>query len=175
MAAAQSDRGLAVLVLPRDSEADARIELGATIVRPARAVEGAFEDLRQTLERYFAGKREEFDFPLDPLGTPFQLKVWQALRRIPYGQVSSYSQVAHDIGHLKAQRAVGGAVGRNPLGIIVPCHRVLRSGGEIGGFGAGLALKRQLLAIEKIAYRENSRHYPSGENDKMGENLVARR
>ncbi len=98
---------------------------------------------------YFNGKRQEFDIPLDPSGTDFQLKVWNYLRKIPYAQTCSYSDIAKDIGRPKACRAVGGANGKNPIMIIIPCHRVIGKSGDIVGFSAGVEIKKYLLALEE--------------------------
>lgn len=98
---------------------------------------------------YFNGKRQEFDIPLDPSGTGFQLKVWNYLRKIPYAQTCSYSDIAKDIGRPKACRAVGGANGKNPIMIIIPCHRVIGKSGDIVGFSAGVEIKKYLLALEE--------------------------
>src|SRR5277367_3279841 len=87
------------------------------------------------LRQYFAGRRAEFDLPLAPQGTPFQLSVWRELRKIPYGQTISYGELARRIGNPKASRAVGSANGSNPLPIVVPCHRVIGSNGKMTGFG----------------------------------------
>jgi len=100
------------------------------------------------LAEYFAGKRRTFRLPLAPLGTPFQLAVWQALRAIPYGATVSYGQLARQLGHANGARAVGLANGANPLPIIVPCHRVIGADGSLTGFGGGLAIKRALLSLE---------------------------
>lgn len=100
------------------------------------------------LEEYFTARRREFQLPLDLRGTPFQQKVWNALLEIPYGETRSYAAVARSIGEPKAFRAVGAANGANPVAIIVPCHRVISSGGGLGGYGGGVALKRRLLALE---------------------------
>jgi len=104
--------------------------------------------VRQQLAEYFAGKRTEFDLPLAPTGTPFQLQAWQALREIPYGTTLSYSQQATRIGNPKACRAIGLANGRNPISIIVPCHRVIGASGALTGYGGGLPAKKWLLAHE---------------------------
>jgi methylated-DNA-[protein]-cysteine S-methyltransferase len=104
----------------------------------------------EQLEEYFAGKRTEFDLPLDLEGTAFQKEVWSTLAEIPYGKTVSYAELASMVGRPTAYRAVGQANGANPIPIILPCHRVLASGGRIGGYGGGLAMKRQLLAIEGI-------------------------
>lgn len=102
---------------------------------------------RQLLE-YFAGNRRQFDIAIQLNGTPFQQQVWQALRAIPYGQTTSYSAIAETIGNPKAVRAVGAANGRNPLPIIIPCHRVIGKNGQLTGFGGGLDSKAALLKIE---------------------------
>jgi methylated-DNA-[protein]-cysteine S-methyltransferase len=103
------------------------------------------------LDEYFAGERRNFELALDPQGTPFQRKVWLALADIPYGMTISYAELARRVGRPKAFRAVGQANGRNPLAIILPCHRVITSEGTIGGYGGGLPMKRELLALEGAA------------------------
>ena len=102
----------------------------------------------QQLLEYFAGQRRAFTLPLNPDGTPFQQRVWQALQEIPYGHVISYKQLAQRIGQPNALRAVGGANHRNPLPIVIPCHRVIAADGSLGGFGGGLEIKRALLELE---------------------------
>lgn len=102
------------------------------------------------LEEYFAGERRTFDVPMELDGTEFQRQVWAELSRIPYGRTITYGDLARRTGRPRASRAVGQANGRNPIPVIVPCHRVL-AGGGIGGYGGGLAVKRALLAIEGIA------------------------
>ncbi len=101
------------------------------------------------LDEYFDGKRQAFDLALDPQGTPFQRQVWRALGAIAYGATSSYRQLAQAIGKPGAIRAVGAANGRNPLSIIVPCHRVIGSNGDLTGYAGGLERKRFLLALEQ--------------------------
>jgi len=113
---------------------------------------GATPVLEQTvseLEEYFAGERTEFDIPMAFEGTEFQRQVWAELCRIPYGETISYGELASRVGRPKGPRAVGQANGRNPIPIIVPCHRVVASSG-IGGYGGGLPMKRALLAVEGI-------------------------
>jgi methylated-DNA-[protein]-cysteine S-methyltransferase len=100
------------------------------------------------LDEYFAGRRQRFDVPLDLVGTQFQLSVWQALLAIPFGETRSYGDVARTIGRLDRVRAVGAANGRNPIAIIVPCHRVIGSDGSLTGYGGGLHRKRVLLDLE---------------------------
>jgi methylated-DNA-[protein]-cysteine S-methyltransferase len=102
------------------------------------------------LAEYFAGKRRAFDLRLAPRGTPFQQRVWQALLAIPFGVVRTYGDVARDIGQPLAMRAVGQANGRNPLPIVIPCHRVIAGDGTIGGYSSGLNVKHRLLALEGI-------------------------
>jgi methylated-DNA-[protein]-cysteine S-methyltransferase len=101
------------------------------------------------LREYFDGLRRQFDLPLAPCGTPFQLAAWQALAEIPYGETRSYAQQAAALGRSTATRAVGAANGRNPLPIVLPCHRVIGANGALTGFGGGLEIKRWLLAHEQ--------------------------
>jgi len=108
----------------------------------------AFAAVREQLAEYFAGHRREFDVPLALAGTPFQRTVWRALQDIPYGSTTSYGEVARRIGRPNAVRAVGLANGRNPVSIIVPCHRVIGASGSLIGYGGGLERKRRLLALE---------------------------
>ncbi len=103
---------------------------------------------RTQLEEYFAGTRQRFDLPLHPIGTAFQQIVWAALAQIPYGTTISYAALASNIHKPSAMRAVGAANGRNPLPIVVPCHRVIGRDGSLTGFGGGLPVKAQLLALE---------------------------
>jgi methylated-DNA-[protein]-cysteine S-methyltransferase len=106
------------------------------------------EPARRQLGEYFAGERTEFDLELRPAGAPFQLEVWRALLGIPYGETASYGEIAREIGHPTAFRAVGAANGQNPIAIIVPCHRVIGSDGSLTGYGGGLPTKRALLDLE---------------------------
>lgn len=106
------------------------------------------DEARRQLDAYFAGRGRAFDVPLAPRGTPFQLRVWEALRRIPFGATWSYGQLAAAIGAPKASRAVGAANGRNPIPVIVPCHRVIGADGGLTGFGGGMARKQFLLSLE---------------------------
>ena len=134
----------------------AALDTGLSWIRRKMEVASVSEDasiepLRQAadeLERYFAGERVQFACPLDLHGTPFQLQVWHALTRIPYGETRSYAEIAREIGHPSAVRAVGAANGANPVAIIVPCHRVIGSNGALTGYGGGLPTKAWLLALE---------------------------
>ena len=101
------------------------------------------------IREYLEGKRKTFDFPIAWQGTPFQIKVWEELRKIPYGETRSYGQIAQAIGNPKASRAVGMANNRNPLLIVVPCHRVIGAGGNLVGYAAGLPVKKHLLELER--------------------------
>lgn len=105
------------------------------------------ETIRQ-LDAYFAGELKEFDLPMRLEGTPFQRGVWNQLRQIPYGETRTYGQLAEALGNIRASRAVGLANGKNPIGIIVPCHRVIGSTGSLIGYGGGLDRKQRLLAFE---------------------------
>ncbi|NIL95503.1 MAG: methylated-DNA--[protein]-cysteine S-methyltransferase [Woeseiaceae bacterium] len=110
--------------------------------------EKPFSEAVRQLEEYFAGERKEFDLPLHLSGTDFQVRVLEELQRIPYGQTTSYGAVAQRIGSPKAMRAVGAANGRNPIPIVIPCHRVIGSSGDLTGFGGGLDTKAELLRLE---------------------------
>ncbi|WHZ11360.1 MAG: Methylated-DNA--protein-cysteine methyltransferase [Burkholderiaceae bacterium] len=117
---------------------------------PAREGENAqTAALGAQLAAYFAGERQSFDLPLDPVGTPFQQQVWQALLRIPYGQTRSYGEQAAFIERPTATRAVAAANGQNKISIVVPCHRVIGRDGSLTGYGGGLPRKRWLLALEQ--------------------------
>ncbi len=150
-----SQKGLAFSLLPVGSQAAALArltkELGGD--QPSRAsLKPSSPLLRQVLQQYaeyLRGERTSFDFPFDlSRGTPFQQKAWRAARRIPYGKTHSYLQVAARAGFPRASRAVGSAMAANPLAPFIPCHRVLRGNGGLGGFGGGLSLKRRLLHLE---------------------------
>ncbi|MDZ7696095.1 MAG: methylated-DNA--[protein]-cysteine S-methyltransferase [Deltaproteobacteria bacterium] len=110
---------------------------------------GPLREAVSQLNAYFDGTRRSFNLPLAPEGTPFQLTVWEALSRIPYGETVSYGQLADTIGKPRAARAVGGAVGKNPVPIVLPCHRIIGADGSLTGFGGGLDRKTALLSMEK--------------------------
>lgn len=151
---AASDRGLVALEFdvrrpgqqtirpnPRDLRAESktvRFEESASAMRPYGS----------ELEEYFRGKRREFTFALDLRGTDFQLACWRALLAIPYGETRSYGDIARAVGRPQGFRAVGMANNRNPIAIVVPCHRVIASDGTLCGYGGGLAVKRKLLELE---------------------------
>ena len=131
-----------------ESETPNRINLDAQSTDGHHPILG---EAKRQLAEYFAGKRAQFDLPLEPRGTEFQKKVWQSLRTIPYGKTNSYLEIARAVGSPRACRAVGGATGRNPLSIVVPCHRVIGANGALTGFGGGLETKAKLLALEARA------------------------
>jgi len=140
-----SDAGLVAVLWPEDDPkrvrpGDAREDAAHPILRKAVA----------QLQEYFAGKRSEFDLPLDARGTEFQKLVWEQLLAIPYGETRSYGQLAARLGKPTASRAVGAANGRNPLSIVVPCHRVIGTSGALTGFAGGLETKRVLLELEGV-------------------------
>lgn len=122
----------------------------------ARLDDGPFRAVRRQLEAYFEGGLFEFDVPLSLTGTPFQRRVWEELRRIPYGTTISYGELARRVGNPAASRAVGSANGKNPISIIVPCHRVIASDGSLGGFGGGLDRKEWLLSLETEFLRRSA-------------------
>ena len=138
-----TDEGLAAILWENDSPHRVRLNVEAA----ERAHPVLLEAERQ-LEEYFAGRRKQFALTLDLSGTAFQRQVWRALLTIPFGETRSYAQIARQIGHPGAARAVGAANGRNPLSIVAPCHRVVGSKGSLTGFAGGLDVKARLLAFE---------------------------
>lgn len=115
---------------------------------------GPLRVYEQQLCAYFAGELREFSCPLDLQGTPFQKRCWEALRRIPYGSTRTYAEIAREIGHPMAYRAVGQANHNNPTPIVIPCHRVIGSSGTLTGFGGGLDLKQKLLSLEAATVQQ---------------------
>jgi methylated-DNA-[protein]-cysteine S-methyltransferase len=132
---------------------------GIRLVKDRLSAEGGHsshplvKEVCRQLDEYFAGKRLKFDLPLAPKGTDFQQTVWKHLQQIPYGTTISYGQLAKSVGNPKACRAVGSANGKNPVAIVIPCHRVIASGGGLGGYAYGLEVKKQLLVLENKAFR----------------------
>ncbi len=151
------DTPIGTLRLVGDERHLARVDLPNAAARapdPAwrekqRTLPAALRDARRQLSEYFAGDRRVFDLPLAPDGTAFQRRVWQELRGIPYAETISYGELARRIGQPTASRAVGAANGRNPLAIVVPCHRVIGADGALTGYGGGLPVKEALLALER--------------------------
>jgi O-6-methylguanine DNA methyltransferase len=155
--AASGERGLVALEFLREAyeyRTRARALARSPYLRgEAETVEpledpAAFANLTAQLGEYFSGQRRRFELSLDLRGTPLQVAVWKRLARIPFGQLRTYKQIAAEIGKPRATRAVGQAVGHNPMAIVVPCHRVLGGAGNLVGFGGGLSLKAQLLRLE---------------------------
>lgn len=138
-----TERGLAAVLWEDDSPTRVRVK-----AEKADKNHPVLREAEQQLRDYFAGKRTSFSIPLDFLGTAFQKKVWAALLKIPFGETRSYGQIARQIGHPKAVRAVGAANGRNPISIIAPCHRVIGANGKLTGFAGGLEVKALLLRLE---------------------------
>lgn len=141
-----TDETVSYILLPDVAAAGpAAPDAGDVLALPA-----ALEATVHQLGEYFDGTRRHFDLPLHLSGTPFQCDVWRSLADIPYGETVSYAELAAMVGRPRAFRAVGQANGANPLPIVLPCHRVVASGGGIGGYGGGLTLKRRLLALEGV-------------------------
>ncbi len=122
---------------------------------PESSVSPLLTEAKKQLDEYFAGKRKIFSLPLSFRGTSFQIRVWEALQTIPYGETWYYGQLAEAVGNPKACRAVGMANNRNPLPILIPCHRVIGKNGSLTGYGGGLDIKEKLLALEQRTRREN--------------------
>lgn len=145
---AATDRGLCALLLPRSPAEGWLKHMG-----PHRVVVGAAHPVLQQaeaeLQAYLRGDLQQFSVPLDLRGTPFQLQVWGALQQIPYGETRSYGQVAAMVGNPRGVRAVGMANNRNPVAVMVPCHRVIGADGSLVGYGGGLPLKEHLLSLER--------------------------
>ncbi len=147
------DSPLGPLLATGDGHALTRLDMQAAR-RPVaigaawRHDDAAFEELRSQLHEYFAGRRRTFELALAPAGSAFERRVWSALLEVPYGETSSYGELARRIGAPGAARAVGLANGRNPIAVIIPCHRVIGSDGSLTGYGGGLARKRLLLDLE---------------------------
>jgi methylated-DNA-[protein]-cysteine S-methyltransferase len=118
------------------------------LIAPGREDARALSDVRAQLEAYFAGELREFDLPLAPAGSAFEQRVWGLLRTIAYGNTATYGEIARRVGAPNAARAVGSANGRNPIAIVIPCHRVIGADGSLTGYGGGLARKQLLLELE---------------------------
>lgn len=152
MISAEHESPVGVLTLVSNGAALVRLEFEDTRYPapiPKAGEDAIIKSARKQLDSYFAGRLRAFDLPLAPEGTAFQQKCWAALLRIPYGATRSYGEQAAAVGNPKASRAVGLANGRNPIAIIVPCHRVIGANGALTGYGGGMARKQQLLELEQ--------------------------
>ena len=130
-----------------DEDRPGRVRLGELKHAPKKTV---LCETEKQLRQYFRGARVRFELPLEFVGTPFQLRVWRQLQAIPFGETRSYLDLARSLGKPKACRAVGGANGRNPLSIVVPCHRVIGANGKLTGFAGGMKAKKFLLDLESV-------------------------
>ena len=138
-----SEKGLVAILWENDKPT--RVQLSELVEEPEQKV---LVETERQLKEYFAGKRRSFDLPLDMRGTQFQKDVWEALLAIPFGETRSYGELAKKLGSPTASRAVGAANGRNPISIVVPCHRVIGASGKLTGFAGGLDVKERLLELE---------------------------
>jgi methylated-DNA-[protein]-cysteine S-methyltransferase len=132
-----------------DRGAVRRIEFLSGAMQEPGDADPLLTEAKGQLQAYLEGRLRDFDLPLAPEGTTFQFSVWDEVARIPYGEVRTYSDVAVSVGNPAATRAVGAANGANPIPIVIPCHRVVRTGGALGGYGGGLPMKRALLTLEQ--------------------------
>lgn len=148
---AQTKKGLVRVGLPNQDQDELLVDLATRVSPRVLEAPAELDAVRRELDLYFEGKLERFDLPLDwRLSDGFRLRVQRAIARIPYGQTRSYTEVATKAGNERAVRAAGTACGSNPLPLVVPCHRVLRTGGALGGYGGGLPMKRALLEMEGV-------------------------
>jgi len=148
---AQTKKGLVRVGLPNQDQDELLVDLAARVSPRVLEAPAELDAIRRELDLYFEGRLERFDLPLDwSLSDGFRLRVQRAINRIPYGQTRSYTEVAAKAGNERAVRAAGTACGSNPIPLVVPCHRVLRSGGALGGYGGGLPMKRALLEMEGV-------------------------
>lgn len=146
-----TDTPVGPLTLQADKHGLCRLDFGVRATPGGSAPStSVLRDCVDQLNAYFDGQLIEFDLPLNPVGTPFQGEVWTALQQIPHGEVRSYGDIARAVGRPQAFRAVGLANNRNPISIIIPCHRVIGSSGELTGYGGGLDIKIRLLELENI-------------------------
>ena len=150
-----SEAGLVAILW--ENENPRRVRLGQLVADDRHP---ALLETERQLHEYFAARRKQFDLELDFAGTPFQCRVWRALLTIPHGETRTYTEIARQIGNPTASRAVGAANGRNPLSIVVPCHRVLGAAGDLTGYAGGLDAKAYLLALEAPQRDLHFRVYP---------------
>jgi methylated-DNA-[protein]-cysteine S-methyltransferase len=143
----------ALVAILWENDAPERVRLSEVVKSKTNRV---LDQTERQLAEYFAGKRRSFTVPLDLRGTSFQTNVWEALLAIPFGETRSYGELARLLGNPRAARAVGAATGKNPVSIVVPCHRVIGAAGELTGFAGGLDAKVSLLALERNQPRQSS-------------------
>lgn len=143
------EKGLCEIGIREDEERFTKSLQKTYNIKPVKD-DAAFKDLVKLLKRYLNGERIKIDIPFDLKGTPFEKKVWKALLRIPYGKTKSYGEIAKEIGLPNGARAVGNACGKNPIPIIIPCHRVIAGNGGLGGYTGGSVIKEKLLKIEGV-------------------------
>ena len=150
MGIGESSKGIHAIALPKRSKRAVEADLKSQLSKPLQSGESArLEVARGQLLDYLAGKRHTFDVPLDlSQGTAFQRQVWRVLQRVPYGKLRSYQWIAARVGGPQYARAVGNAVGANPIPIVIPCHRIVAQDATLGGFSGGLSMKRKLLSLE---------------------------
>ena len=147
---ASTEKGICSLALSQDEDEFVQSLSKKFAAEPIRD-DTKFRRVREMLDSYFEGKPVEFEAPFDLRGTDFQRSVWTEIHKIGYGKTRSYGSIAKAVGRPKASRAVGNAVGSNPVPLIIPCHRVIHSDGTLGGFGGGLPLKKRLLKLERVS------------------------
>jgi methylated-DNA-[protein]-cysteine S-methyltransferase len=151
MKATTTPRGIVRVGLPNQDADELLVDLAERVSPRVLEAPARLDEARRELDLYFDGKLDRFDLPLDwQLSKDFRLRVQRAIAHIPYGQTRSYTQIATSAGNERAVRAAGTACGSNPLPLVVPCHRVLRSGGALGGYGGGLPMKEGLLKLEGV-------------------------
>jgi methylated-DNA-[protein]-cysteine S-methyltransferase len=154
---AQTRRGLVRVGLPNQDPDELLVDLAARVSPRVLEAPAELDDVRRELDLYFEGKLDHFDLPLDwRLSDGFRQRVLRAINRIPYGQTRSYTEMARKAGNERAVRAAGSACGSNPIPLVVPCHRVLRTGGALGGYGGGLPMKQALLELEGVLDERSS-------------------
>jgi methylated-DNA-[protein]-cysteine S-methyltransferase len=148
---ARTRRGLVRVGLPNQDANELLVDLAERVSPRVLEAPSELDEVRRELDLYFAGKLDSFDLPLDwRLSGGFRQRVLRAINRIPYGQTRSYTEMARKAGNERAVRAAGSACGSNPIPLVVPCHRVLRTGGALGGYGGGLPMKEALLQLEGV-------------------------
>jgi len=148
---AKTRRGLVRVGLPNQDQDELLVDLAARVSPRVLEAPAELDEVRRELDLYFAGKLDRFDLPLDwRLSGGFRQRVLRQINRIPYGQTRSYTEMARRAGNERAVRAAGTACGSNPIPLVVPCHRVLRTGGALGGYGGGLPMKQALLELEGV-------------------------